>query len=172
MYLRKKNLKPITFYNMDMKIELIIVVQLIVAFVLGGLIGLEREKHGNPAGIRTYAAVTLGAALFTLIGIHSTDPTAAGRITGIGFLGAGIIYKDNSKGVTHGLTTASSIWAASAIGVAVAFNMYLIAISATAGIYFLLALHHFRWYVKLKEKWIETHDQLHQKNNFNKNNYE
>ncbi|MDO9184406.1 MAG: MgtC/SapB family protein [Bacteroidia bacterium] len=142
----------------DLKIELIIVSKLFIAFLLGAIIGLEREKHGNAAGIRTYAAVTLGAALFTLIGIHTTDTTAAGRIvanivTGIGFLGAGIIYKDSNKGLTHGLTTATSVWATAAVGVAVAYNMYLIAITATAAIYFLLALHHFRWYVRLKKKW-------------------
>jgi putative Mg2+ transporter-C (MgtC) family protein len=147
---------------MDTKIELIIVAQLTVAFILGSIIGLEREMHGNSAGIRTYAAVTLGAALFTLIGIHTTDITAAGRIvanivTGIGFLGAGIIYKDNAKGLIHGLTTASSIWAAAAVGVAVAYNMYIIAISATIAIYFLLALHHFRWYIKLNKKWAGKH---------------
>ena len=90
---------------MDIKIELIIVGQLFVAFLLGAIIGFEREKHGNAAGIRTYAAVTLGAALFTLIGVHSPDATASGRIvanivTGIGFLGAGIIYKDSTKGLT------------------------------------------------------------------------
>lgn len=148
---------------MDIKIELIIVTQLIVAFILGGIIGLEREKRGNSAGIRTYAAVTLGAALFTLIGIHTTDTTAAGRIvanivTGIGFLGAGIIYKDYDKGLTQGLTTASSIWATAAVGVAVAYNMYLIAVTATITLYFLLALHHFRWYIKLKEKWAEKYN--------------
>lgn len=148
---------------MHIKIELMIVAQLAVAFILVGIIGLEREKHSNAAGIRTYAAVTLGAALFTLIGIHTTDITAASRIvanivTGIGFLGAGIIYKDNSKGITHGLTTASSVWATAGVGVAVAYNMYFIAITATMAIYFLLALHHFRWYVQLKVKWAKKHN--------------
>ena len=146
---------------MDIKIELIIVGQLFVAFLLGAIIGFEREKHGNAAGIRTYAAVTLGAALFTLIGVHSPDATASGRIvsnivTGIGFLGAGIIYKDSTKGLTLGLTTASTVWAAAAIGVAVAYNMYIIAVAATAVIYFLLALHHFHWYIHLKDKWSKT----------------
>lgn len=142
---------------MDIGIELVIVAQLFIALFLGAVIGYERETHGNAAGIRTYAAVTLGAALFTLVGIHSTDSTAAGRIvanivTGIGFLGAGIIYKDSVKGSTLGLTTATSIWATAGVGVAVAYNMYLIALAATVAIYFLLALHHFRWYIRLKEK--------------------
>jgi len=148
---------------MNTKIELLIVAQLIIAFILGGIIGLEREKHGNSAGIRTYASVTLGAALFTLLGIHATDVTAAGRIvanivTGIGFLGAGIIYRDNAKDFTYGLTTASSVWAAAAVGVAVAYNMYIIAVSATIAIYFLLALQHFRWYIQLTKKWAEKYN--------------
>lgn len=143
---------------MDILPEFLLVLKLIVACILGAFIGFERERHGNAAGIRTYAAVVFGAALFTLIGIHSTDNTAASRIvaniiTGIGFLGAGIIYKDNTKGLTHGLTTASTIWATAAIGVSVAYNMYIIAVASTAVIYFLLSLHHFHWYIRLKEKW-------------------
>ena len=147
---------------MNTKIELIIVAQLVVAFILGAIIGLERERHGHSAGIRTYASVTLGAALFTLMGIHATDETAAGRIvsnivTGIGFLGAGLIYRDQAKDFVFGLTTASSIWTSAAVGVAVAYNMYVIAVSATIAIYFLLALQHFRWYIQLTEKWAEKH---------------
>ena len=71
-------------------------------------------------------------------------------------MGAGIIYKDSTKGLTLGLTTASTVWAAAAIGVAVAYNMYIIAVAATAVIYFLLALHHFHWYIHLKDKWSKT----------------
>ena len=145
---------------MNTKIELIIVAHLLVAFILGAIIGLERERHGYSAGIRTYASVTLGAALFTLIGIHATDDTAAGRIvanivTGIGFLGAGLIYRDKDKDYVFGLTTASTIWSSAAVGVAVAYNMYIIAVSATIAIYVLLALQNFRWYIKLTEKWAE-----------------
>lgn len=148
---------------MDIKTELFITLQLLTAFVLGAFIGIERERHLSAAGIRTYAMVCLGAALFTAIGIHSVDATAGARIaanivTGIGFLGAGIIYKDNTKGITQGLTTASSIWATAAIGVAVAYNMYLIAVAATIAIYLLLALHHFRWYIQLKAKWAKKHN--------------
>lgn len=154
----------------DIKIELIFVAKLFVALVLGAFIGLERERHGSPAGIRTYAAVCLGAALFTLIGLHSTDETAASRIvanivTGIGFLGAGIIYKDSAKGFTHGLTTASSIWASAAVGVSVAYNMFIIATAATIAIYLLLALHHFQWYIRLKKKWEIKEKHKHEDNN-------
>ena len=116
---------------MDIKIELFISLQILIASILGAFIGIEREKHGSAAGIRTYAAVCLGAALFTIIGLHSDDETAGGRIaanvvTGIGFLGAGIIFKDSSKGFTHGLTTASTMWATAAIGVSVAYKMFII----------------------------------------------
>lgn len=143
---------------MDINSELAIALRLFIAFVLGAFVGLERERHGSPAGIRTYAAVSLGAALFTLIGLHSNDTTAASRIaanivTGIGFLGAGIIYKDNTKGFTHGLTTASTIWATAAIGVAVAYSMFIVAVASAVAIYFLLSLHHFQWYISLKRKW-------------------
>lgn len=143
---------------MDIKIELIIAGKLLIALLFGAIIGLERERHGNAAGIRTYAAVSLGAALFTLIGIHSDDTTAGSRIvanivTGIGFLGAGIIYKDSNKGLTYGLTTASSVWATAAVGVAVAYSMFIIAAASTVAIYVLLSLHHFKWYNRMKERW-------------------
>lgn len=142
---------------MDIGVELVMVAQIIVAFVLSGIIGFEHEMQENPAGIRTYAAVTLTAVLLTLIGVHSPDATASSRImvkvvTGIGFMGAGIIYNNIANRPTHGLTTASSIWGAAGIGVAVAYNMYFIAVGATVAIYFLLALQHVKWYIKLNTK--------------------
>lgn len=153
----------------DIKTELVMLLHLFIAFVCGAFIGIEREKHGSPAGIRTYAAVSMGAALFTLIGIHSADASAPARIvanivTGIGFLGAGIIYKDNTKGFTHGLTTASTVWAAAAIGAAVAYSMFIIAAASTITIYLLLALHHFGWYIKLKQKWDKDKNKQHKDN--------
>lgn len=155
---------------MDVKIELVIAGKLFIALFCGAIIGLERERHGNAAGIRTYAAVALGAALYTLIGIHSSDVTAGARIvanivTGIGFLGAGIIYKDSNKGITHGLTTASSVWATAAVGVAVAYSMFIIAAAATIAIYTLLSLHHFKWYIQLKKKWKSKENYIHEDDN-------
>ncbi|HLP32735.1 MAG TPA: MgtC/SapB family protein [Bacteroidia bacterium] len=154
---------------MDIKIELFITLQLLIASALGAFIGIERERHGATAGIRTYAAVCLGAALFTAIGTHSVDVTAGARIaanivTGIGFLGAGIIYKDNTKGITQGLTTASSIWATAAIGVAAAYSMFIIAICSSILIYLLLALHHFEWYIKIKKRWELNKEHKHDDN--------
>lgn len=141
----------------DIQNELLIVSKLLIAFILGAIIGLDREKHGSSAGIRTYAAVCLGAALFTAIGEHLEDVAAASRIianilVGIGFMGAGIIYKNESANRSSGLTTAATIWCTAGIGVAVGLNMLIIATVSAASIYFLLCLHHYKWYVKWKNK--------------------
>lgn len=104
-------------------------VRLLVAALLGLAIGFEREIHGHPAGLRTHMLVALGSALFTVLSIHGfggevvgtvtpIDPTriAAQIVSGIGFLGAGAILKDGI--VIRGLTTAASLWATSAVGMA------------------------------------------------------
>ena len=112
--------------------------KLVIAAVLGGLIGLERETHGRPAGLRTHILVCLGSTLFALssYAIAGTlfDPgrVTAQIVTGIGFLGAGTIIRQGS--VIRGLTTAASIWIVAAIGVAVAIgdNMLLLGMFATA----------------------------------------
>ncbi|MFF5384201.1 MgtC/SapB family protein [Pedobacter suwonensis] len=142
---------------MDLNNEWNIVLRLLLAFILGGVIGLDRERHFSSAGIRTYAAVCLGAALFTAIGEHMGNIAAASRIianilVGIGFLGAGIIYKNNETNSSHGLTTAATIWCTAGIGVAVGLNMFIISIASAAGIYFLLSLHHQKWYINWKNK--------------------
>lgn len=148
---------------MDIDAELIIVSKLIVSFLLGAFIGLDREKHGHDAGIRTYAAVCIGATLFTAITAHLVNnPADASRVianivTGVGFLGAGIIYRNSSAGRSHGLTTAATVWCTSAVGVAIGLNMFIIAIIGSGTLYFLLSLHHFKWYIKWKEKMIKKH---------------
>lgn len=117
------------------------VVLLVIAFVLSALIGLERERQLKSAGLRTHTLVGLGAALFTLVGAYgfdgiangaaTTDPAriAAQVVTGIGFLGAGVIFV--RKTVVSGLTTAASIWVTAAVGVAVGAGMPVVAIVAT-----------------------------------------
>lgn len=113
------------------------VLKLVVAVILGGLIGLERETHGRPAGLRTHILVCLGSALFTLCsftiaaGLYDPGRITAQIVTGIGFLGAGTILRQGS--VVRGLTTAASIWTVAAIGIAVAIGgvMYYVAIVAT-----------------------------------------
>ncbi|MFP5436734.1 MAG: MgtC/SapB family protein [Bacteroidia bacterium] len=143
---------------MDINVELIILLKLVVSFILGAFIGLDRERHGHDAGIRTYAAVCIGATLFTSITVHlASDPAAASRVianivTGVGFLGAGIIYRNNNSDSSHGLTTAATVWCTSAVGVAVGLNMYIIALASSAALYFLLSLHHQKWYLRWKKK--------------------
>ena len=148
---------------MDVTVELIIVSKLIISFLLGAFIGLDREKHGHDAGIRTYAAVCIGATLFTAITAHlvkspaDTSRVIANIVTGVGFLGAGIIYRNSSAGTSHGLTTAATVWCTSAVGVAVALNMFIIAIISAFALCFLLSLHHQKWYAKWKQKMIHKH---------------
>ncbi len=118
-----------------------------VATLLGGLIGLERQVHGNWAGLRTHIAVALGAAVFTLVGLGVApaplpDATRVvqGIAAGIGFLGAGTILKLSDQREVKGLTTASSIWLTAAVGTASALAMYTLAISTTFIALFVLAL--------------------------------
>ncbi len=124
----------------DLPVQLDLSIRLVVAAALGAVIGLEREFHGHPAGIRTYMLVGLGSAVFIVMSIHgfgqetnaSIDPTriAAQIVTGIGFLGAGAILKEGR--VVRGLTTAASLWATAAVGLASGAGAYLIGLVSTA----------------------------------------
>jgi len=122
------------------------ILKLIAATLLGGLIGLEREVHGRPAGLRTHILVCLGSTLFALTSFNIAgklyDPgrITAQIVTGIGFLGAGTIMRQGS--VVRGLTTAASIWTIAAIGIAVAIggDMYFIAIATALLVVFTLYL--------------------------------
>ena len=86
-----------------------------------------------------------------------TSRVIANIVTGVGFLGAGIIYRNSSAGTSHGLTTAATVWCTSAVGVAVGLNMFIIAIIGSLALYFLLSLHHQKWYVKWKQNMINKH---------------
>ena len=107
--------------------QLAILGRLAFAVVLGGLIGLERELRGYPAGIRTMALITMGAMLFTDVSqiLGGDDRVAAGIVTGIGFLGAGVIFREGYT--VRGITTAAPIWASAAIGMAIGRELYLVA---------------------------------------------
>ncbi|MGV3742287.1 MAG: MgtC/SapB family protein [Burkholderiaceae bacterium] len=129
-----------------MKSEYIeIATHLIAAIVAGSVIGLERSFHGRPAGFRTHTLVCLSSSLLMLVTMYQstwlpgmsnvilqTDPTrmAQGIMTGIGFLGAGVIYKEHFS--VRGLTTAASIWITAAIGILIGIGFYFPAILATA----------------------------------------
>jgi len=110
--------------------------RVVLAAALGYLIGLERELTGQPAGERTHALVALGAAGFALISGSAfpggdTARVAAGVVTGLGFLGAGMILKKRGEGV-QGLTTAAGIWAVGAMGLGIGAGMYLLGITTAA----------------------------------------
>jgi|APLak6261698768_1056241.scaffolds.fasta_scaffold27975_2 putative Mg2+ transporter-C (MgtC) family protein len=142
---------------MDISTELTLLPRLLIATVLGGIIGYEREIHGRAAGIRTYAAVSLGAAMFTIINAHVPNLSDHTRIvsnivTGIGFLGAGIIFRDAGNGLITGLTTAATLWATAAVGVAAGFGMYVISIFSTIILFLLLYLNNAPFIKRLKNK--------------------
>ncbi len=107
---------PDTMTNAEMALRLVASVILVL------LIGWDRETHRHPAGLRTHLLVALGACAFTIGGVvtadGNTDPTriAAQVVTGVGFLGAGAIWKAPTERFVHGLTTAASLWIAAAIG--------------------------------------------------------
>lgn len=130
---------------MDWNEEALMALRVVVAVLLGGLVGWEREWHGREAGIRTYGAVALGACVFALISTHLTTGNnphviAAGVVTGIGFLGAGVILHD--QGSVVGLTTAATLWATASIGLAVGYGMYTLAVLVSLLVFGLLSLHH------------------------------
>ena len=110
-------------------------VRLGLSLVCGFVIGIEREARGKPAGISTNSFVIGGAAMFTFVSL-AVDPNSPARIaaqvvSGVGFLGAGMILKSDKEGTVTNLTTAASVWFAAAIGMALGFGWYLIALAAT-----------------------------------------
>lgn len=111
-----------------------IIIRLAMAALLGYLVGLERALAGQAAGERTHALAAVGAATFGLIsiaGFPGSDPTrvASGVVTGLGFLGAGMILKGVGDEI-RGLTTAAGIWAVGGIGLAIGMGLYLLGIGA------------------------------------------
>ena len=149
------------------------VCKLVLSMMLGAVIGIERRRKGQIAGMRTFALISMGATLVMLIsiyipqvylGLKNGDPgrIAAQVVSGVGFLGAGAIIQ--MKGSVRGLTTAAGIWMAACIGLAVGAGMYLISIIATLLIIFILVnieriemRHNFLWeskIIQLKAKGI------------------
>ncbi len=119
-----------------------VLLRLCAAALLGCLIGLNRELYGKPAGMRTHGLVGLGAALITVasLDIAGADHAAVlrtiqGVMAGIGFLGGGVILRDESRQSIHGLTTAASVWVVSTVGIACGAGQWL-----TSTIAVLLAL--------------------------------
>lgn len=129
---------------MDWQQELLLAFRIIVSVLLGGFVGWEREQHGRQAGIRTFGAVALGSCVFALISSHVTGGNnphviAAGVVTGIGFLGAGTILRE--QGGVVGLTSAASLWAVGSLGMAVGYGMYTMAALVSLILFGLLKAH-------------------------------
>lgn len=131
----------------ELGVQLDISFRLVIASVLGAAIGLEREVHAHPAGMRTHLLVSLGSAAFTVLSIFffqapngsvATDPSriAAQIVSGIGFLGAGAILKYGTS--VRGLTTAASLWATAGVGMAAGAGAWFVAVVTTVLIVFSL----------------------------------
>lgn len=137
------------------------ILQIMLACICGISIGFERQYHGAQAGIRTYSLVCIGSCLFGIVSTHANgaayyqsvaDPTriAAQIVSGIGFLGAGIIFKDRSR--VRGVTTAANVWVTASIGLAIAFKMFVLPIFTTVLIIFILSLNRMEFFIRLNKR--------------------
>ncbi len=130
---------------MSLEQQFVAVFQLLLSAMLGGIVGLDRERHQHNAGLRTHILVSMGSCLFTSLSIYAFPGDVPGRvaeqiITGIGFLGAGTILKYGRS--IHGLTTAASIWITAAVGMAVGTGAWFLALCGTLLVWFVLAIIH------------------------------
>ncbi len=124
--------------------ELEIILRLVMAVVLGSIVGIQRSQAQKSAGLRDMGLLCLGSALFTVLSIYGfggEEPAriAAGVVTGVGFLGAGAIFRTNQD-VVKGITTATTIWVTAGIGMACGAGMYYLAPVVTLLVLFLLFL--------------------------------
>lgn len=131
-------------------IQLDIIYRLLLAALLGAILGFEREYVGKSAGLRTYMLVSLGSALFTILsaeafsgyeGITAFDPSriVSQIVVGVGFIGAGLIIFEQRENKVRGLTTAAGLWVVAAIGSAVALKFYAVSIFITLFVLLVLA---------------------------------
>mgnify|MGYP003596132905 FL=1 len=133
--------------------------QLLLALLIGAIIGTEREYRSKSAGLRTMIMVSLASCLFTMlslrIGVENPDRLAANILTGLGFLGAGVIFKDDNR--ISGITTATTIWMVAALGMAVGAGYFFLSLLGTVLVLIVLI---FLVYVQDKI------DELHQARNY------
>lgn len=142
-------------------LDLEIMGRVVLAGLLGALVGYERQLRRRPAGLRTFTMVSMGAALFTVVSIYgfpaagggAPDPSrvAAQVVTGIGFIGAGIVLRRAEEGLVVGLTTAASVWSIAAVGLAAGAGLYWVAIFSTVlmvGVLYLVR----RWELHLRHE--------------------
>ena len=142
----------------DTTLQLEIVGRIALAAFLGGVIGLEREFRGYPAGVRTMALVCMGSALFADLSriFGGDDRIAAQIVSGVGFLGAGLIFREGYS--VKGVTTAATIWATAAVGIAIGAEGYIIAIFGALLAVLLLELRIVTKHIRPSER--ETNDDL------------
>lgn len=128
---------------------IIVVVRVFAAVLLGAVVGIERERAGKPAGLRTHMLVSLGTAIVVIacsntgMSLDGLSRVIQGMVTGIGFLGAGTILKLNEEREIKGLTTAAGLWMTAAIGVAVGLGILGVALIGTVVTVLILVLEHF-----------------------------
>lgn len=134
--------------------------RLFVAVLLGALIGIEREERGKPAGLRTHVLITMASASFALLAdrlgtthvLNDSTRMLQGIIVGVGFIGAGAIVRDRQSNEVHGLTTASGIWTATAIGIAV--GMGWLALGVLTAVFALAINVGLAW---VERRWLRHH---------------
>ncbi|QIH34207.1 MgtC/SapB family protein [Sphingobacterium sp. DR205] len=117
---------------MDFTVEIKDMIAMVVSILCGGAIGFEREYKNKSAGFRTIILISLGSTIFTIVSQHGAqtdDRISANIITGIGFIGAGVIFKDKIS--VHGLTTAAVIWTSAAIGMTAGIGYHALALCLT-----------------------------------------
>jgi putative Mg2+ transporter-C (MgtC) family protein len=136
------------------------VIKILLSLLIGSMIGAEREFRNKSAGFRTIILITLGSTLFTILSYHvgagiAPERIASNIVVGIGFLGAGVIFKTENR--VNGLTTASTIWIAAALGMGIGSGYYAISFIVTALVLFVL------YGFVLMEKYI---DSIHQSRNY------
>ena len=150
-----------------------ILVRLVVALLLGGLVGVERTLAGKTAGMRTYALVAMGSALFVLISqivsaefvnLTNFDPLrmASQILVGIGFIGAGLVFHNQADMRTSGLTSAAGLWVSAGIGMACGFHLYALAMITAL---LTLLIFTILWYVEKGFKRLSYSDVKVEKEN-------
>jgi putative Mg2+ transporter-C (MgtC) family protein len=127
---------------MEFNFHLETLLQLLMSFLIGAMIGAEREYRTKTAGLRTMIMICLGSTIFTelsiILGVNSPDRIASNIITGIGFLGAGVIFKDGLS--ISGITTATTIWITAALGMAVGAGEYFVALGGSVLVVIVLSV--------------------------------
>ncbi|HBW81593.1 MAG TPA: hypothetical protein DEF78_17590 [Sphingobacterium sp.] len=152
---------------MDMNFELLLSAKLVLALVLGSIVGIEREKEQQNMGIRTFACICVASCLFVSVAAHLTeDRSATARMlaaiaTGLGFIRAGIGFR-TEKSMPIGLTTAAGLWTIAAVGIAIALNMFVLAISATVITLLISVINQFEWYKRFLRKLSDNKNSGHE----------